>query len=104
MQKEMTNPAVIETGYVFDYSCIYNYLEKSHIIVAKKVEAESKEEEEEEEVHSDNEEGAKGPKEEKNYDINKGGRCPITGQKLLGCKWNPLKEEWQIEGIRRLIL
>lgn len=36
-------------------------------------------------------------------DVNKGGRCPITGKKLLGCKWNGLKEEWEIEGIRRLI-
>ncbi|KAI5957442.1 PEX12 [Candida theae] len=107
-KKEMTNPAVIETGYVFDYSCIYNYLEKSHIIVSKKVESESKEDDgnEEEEVHSDYSEDVEGEQvhEKKVYDINKGGRCPITGQKLLGCKWNPLKEEWQIEGIRRLIL
>lgn len=106
-KKELTNPAVIETGYVFDYSCIYNYLEKSHIIVSKKIEAQSEGKEEvnsEDEDEEEKEAEENEPKEEKTYDINKGGRCPTTGQKLLGCKWNPLKEEWQIEGIRRLIL
>ncbi|CAI5756359.1 unnamed protein product [Candida verbasci] len=71
--KEISNPAIIETGYVFDYACIYNYLENSHI------------------------------RENEKIDIEKGGRCPITGRKLLGCKWNELKQGWEIEGIRRLI-
>ncbi|KAG7663770.1 PEX12 [[Candida] subhashii] len=112
-KKEITNPAIIETGYVFDYSCIYNYLEKSHIIVANKSKAE-KSIEDEEKVYSDDEDeevviDEKHEKEEEDQkaetfiDINKGGRCPITGRKLLGCKWNPIKEEWEIEGIRRLI-
>ncbi|KAK7686855.1 hypothetical protein QCA50_009930 [Cerrena zonata] len=38
-----------------------------------------------------------------NYDVSKGGRCPITGKKLLGCKWNRLTEEFEVEGLRRLI-
>ncbi|KAI5960645.1 PEX12 [Candida pseudojiufengensis] len=98
-KKEMTNPAIIETGYVFDYSCIYNYLEKSHIIVAKQKD----EIEIEKEYIDDDEEEEEIEKVETTIDIDKGGRCPITGRKLLGCKWNPLKEEWQIEGVRRLI-
>ena len=44
-KKELTNPAIIETGYVFDYTCIYNYLEKSHIIVSKKLQTKQKDEE-----------------------------------------------------------
>ncbi|KAI5951998.1 PEX12 [Candida jiufengensis] len=98
-KKEMTNPAIIETGYVFDYSCIYNYLEKSHIIVSKNIE----EVEEKNEYSDDEEEETEKITATTTIDINKGGRCPITGRKLLGCKWNPLTEQWQIEGIRRLI-
>ncbi|KAI3403732.2 PEX12 [Candida oxycetoniae] len=104
-KKEMTNPAIIETGYVFDYSCIYNYLEKSHIIVSKKkaeVRNEEEEEEEDSSISDIDEVGidTKSEKTETVIDINKGGRCPITGRKLLGCKWNPLTNEWQIDGIR----
>ena len=111
-KKELTNPAIIETGYVFDYTCIYNYLEKSHIIVSKKLQTKQKDEEDdniysEDESEDENIENEKKEeaKEKKNVviDINKGGRCPITGRRLLGCKWNPIKEEWEIEGIRRLI-
>lgn len=130
-KKEITNPAIIETGYVFDYSCIYNYLEKSHIVVSKKAhikkelaadarkahdegdhenesEGESESESENESESLNTNEGVlklEKPTIEDNIviDINKGGRCPITGRKLLGCKWNPLTNEWQIEGIRRLI-
>ncbi|KAG2736340.1 hypothetical protein G9P44_000430 [Scheffersomyces stipitis] len=120
-KKELTNPAIIETGYVFDYACIYNYLEKSHIIVNDKLkkrknkeldEEDEEEEEEESEIDSEAEEQEKEeepqdyePKQEQDFtiDINKGGRCPVTGRKLLGCKWNAIKEEWEIEGIRRLI-
>ncbi|KAK6454633.1 peroxisome assembly protein 12 [Scheffersomyces xylosifermentans] len=114
-KNELTNPAIIETGYVFDYACIYNYLEKSHVIVNEKLKhkkpnAEVDEDEdtsdlsdlEPEEVEDEKEE-----QEEKEpaftIDINKGGRCPVTGRKLLGCKWNEIKQEWEIEGIRRLI-
>lgn len=111
-KKELTNPAIIETGYVFDYTCIYNYLEKSHIIVSKKLQTKQKDEEddniysedesEDENIENEKKEEAK-EKENVVIDINKGGRCPITGRRLLGCKWNPIKEEWEIEGIRRLI-
>ncbi|CAK9440387.1 uncharacterized protein LODBEIA_P44870 [Lodderomyces beijingensis] len=112
-KKEITNPAIIETGYVFDYSCIYNYLEKSHIIVSKKAQSKKEEENDSEESETSDIEDSDEKKEHKVekkevvdetiIDINKGGRCPITGRKLLGCKWNPLTNEWQIEGIRRLI-
>ncbi|MCP8719733.1 MAG: Pex2/Pex12 amino terminal region domain-containing protein [Asgard group archaeon] len=112
-KKEITNPAIIETGYVFDYTCIYNYLEKSHVIVSKKSQLKDIDDEDEK-IYSDDEDNedekqnkdvaANDNEEEKvTIDINKGGRCPITGRKLLGCKWNPIKEEWEIEGIRRLI-
>ncbi|KAL6452497.1 PEX12 Peroxisome assembly protein 12 [Candida maltosa Xu316] len=104
-KKEITNPAIIETGYVFDYTCIYNYLEKSHVIVSKSAQLKSKQvDDEDEEEEQDEEKKAESEEEEKVViDIEKGGRCPITGRKLLGCKWNPIKEEWEIEGIRRLI-
>lgn len=36
-------------------------------------------------------------------EISRGGRCPITGKKLLGCKWNELKGEFDVDGVRRLI-
>lgn len=111
---EISNPAIIETGYVFCYSCIYNYLSQSHRIVSEKANAskefdsESEDSDSEQEQEQEQDDGVKS--DEKNVkkskhviDINKGGRCPITGKKLLGCKWNALKEEWDIEDIRRLI-
>ncbi|ODV98349.1 hypothetical protein PACTADRAFT_48126, partial [Pachysolen tannophilus NRRL Y-2460] len=63
--KKITNPTVIETGFVFCYSCIHNYLNGL----------------------DDN---------EAEY-----GRCPVTGQTLLGCKY--LDGQWKIECIRRLM-
>ncbi|ODV79702.1 uncharacterized protein CANTADRAFT_49460 [Suhomyces tanzawaensis NRRL Y-17324] len=119
-KNELTNPAIIETGYVFDYSCIYNYLEKSHILVSEKASRKSDsakqddddDDDDDEDVDEDDEDDGEDEKgeagtskevEKISYDINKGGRCPITGRKLLGCKWNAIKEEWDIEGIRRLI-
>ncbi|ANB12376.1 ubiquitin-protein ligase peroxin 12 [Sugiyamaella lignohabitans] len=33
-----------------------------------------------------------------------GGRCPVTGQRLLGCKYSPEKEGWEVSGLRRLVL
>lgn len=112
-KEEISNPAIIETGYVFDYACIYNYLEKSHIIVSEKMklrdedEGDDEGEDEEEDEEEDGEEEDGEPVEKRLeipvIDINKGGRCPITGKKLLGCKWNSIKEEWEIEGIRRII-
>ncbi|KAK6465122.1 putative peroxisome assembly protein 12 [Scheffersomyces coipomensis] len=123
-KNEISNPAIIETGYVFDYSCIYNYLQNSHKVVAEKAKKSAKQDDDEEEEESEEEaEGEEEEHEEKTakeneneksnsegkqsedivIDISKGGRCPVTGRKLLGCKWNPIKEEWDIEGIRRLI-
>ncbi|QOU19271.1 hypothetical protein BRETT_004492 [Brettanomyces bruxellensis] len=60
------NPAIIETGYVFCYPCIYNFL--------------------------------------KDGDKSTGGRCPVTGKKLLGCKYSDTMKEWKVTGIRRLII
>lgn len=112
-KKELTNPAIIETGYVFDYMCIYNYLQTSHITISNKSEEEEEEEEEEDDSDEETEVAEKPEQSEKleepktpkksAIDINKGGRCPVTGKKLLGCKWNTIKNEWDIEGIRRLI-
>lgn len=117
---ELTNPAIIETGYVFDYSCIYNYLQQSHKIIGEKLNEKitHDDDDDEEEVSEDEDENENEKEKEKHddedtskeskpglvtYDLKKGGRCPITGKKLLGCKWNSIKEEWEIEGIRRLI-
>lgn len=115
---ELKNPAIIETGYVFCYTCIYNYLLESHKIVSnrakKGTETEDShsegEEEEEEDDDDENQEEKEHEKELKNgekgspaYDLDKGGRCPVTGRKLLGCKWNALKEEYDVDGIRRLM-
>lgn len=96
-KERISNPAVIETGYVFCYSCIYDYLAKSHKIVAntKKLKTNGDEIKTTESVTSD--------QEESNINLELGGRCPITGKKLLGCRWSTLKGEWEIEGIRRLI-
>lgn len=102
-KEELSNPAIIETGYVFCYSCIFNYLANSHKIVAAKSKAvHESEDSESEDENSDEKADTKETKE--SYNLNKGGRCPITGRKLLGCKWNELKGEYDIEGIRRLIL
>lgn len=104
--EEIQNPAIIETGYVFCYTCIYNYLRESHKrqqpqIQDDHIESES-ESEAEEDVQEDKtqEEVNKG---EPEFVISKGGRCPITGRKLLGCKYNPLTDEFDVEGVRRLI-
>lgn len=116
-KQEILNPAIIETGYVFCYTCIYNYLRDSHkIIGSRRTKDESDEEvsdEEEEEKENDEEEndeeenGEEKVKDEKkepqNVDITKGGRCPVTGRKLLGCKWNEVTGEFDVEGIRRLM-
>lgn len=106
--EEISNPAIIETGYVFCYSCIYNYLANSHKLVDAKAKLRKQEEsdtESESESEAEAESDEKKPKPEKTDSINldKGGRCPITGKKLLGCKWNSLKEEWDVEGLRRLV-
>lgn len=100
-KEEISNPAIIETGYVFCYICIYNYLRDSHKIVAAhtKEAAELSDESEDEQDEKDEAEKEKPPV----VDVNKGGRCPITGRKLLGCKWNELTGEYDVDGLRRLI-
>jgi peroxin-12 len=65
-EKQIHNPAVIETGYVFCYKCIHEYLR--------------------DQLKED------------------GGKCPITGRKLLGCSWSDSKDEWTIKGLRRVII
>lgn len=115
---ELTNPAIIETGYVFCYTCIYNYLSQSHKIVDEKIKSnKDKRVEDDDLVSEDDDDDIDDINEKKDddidqglgsnqnvvYDLNKGGRCPITGKKLLGCKWNALKDEYDIEGLRRLI-
>lgn len=108
--EEINNPAVIETGYVFCYTCIYNYLSNSHKIIGERAKArrnalsDSEDDDSEEEAEGDNsEKEGKIKDENKGIDITKGGRCPITGVKLLGCKWNELKNEWEINNIRKVI-
>lgn len=141
---EISNPAIIETGYVFCYTCIYNFLRDSHTLVKEKgnvsneVESDGesdneseKSAEEDEKLDYDDEEtnytrknsiseenpDSKGPEHSvqmptdpnssqkvfSSIDISRGGRCPVTGKKLLGCRWNELKGEFDIDGIRRLI-
>lgn len=153
-KEEISNPAIIETGYVFCYTCIFNYLRDSHKLVRERVKQggeayddskdnESCEDDDEDEdtdedandkkkaiketeieeiekfgnkgisekdasVKSDvNAQNNQSPKEKiKNYtttEISRGGRCPVTGRKLLGCKWNELKGEFDVDGIQRLI-
>lgn len=97
-KEEITNPAIIETGYVFCYSCIYNHLAQSHKITRKRDNELDSEDENDDEKKNEKE-----VHERKELTEIKGGRCPITGKRLLGCKWNSLKEEWDVEGIRRLI-
>lgn len=62
----ITNPAVIETGYVFCYPCIMRYLMEGDAV--------------------------------------KGGRCPITGRKLIGCRYSNSAKEWKVDGVRRLMI
>lgn len=135
---EISNPAIIETGYVFCYTCIYNYLRDSHKLVKEKekdsdtddedYDEELQDEEEKEDFEKENSGIEKIPEDVnidgsdldraaeaqistnaatvKTYtssDISRGGRCPITGKKLLGCKWNELKGEFDVDGLRRLI-
>lgn len=114
-KEEISNPAIIETGHVFCYSCIYNYLSQSHKIISERAKSKATDEvnSDEEGSDSEHEQGENDDSNDNEHEkikkietinINKGGRCPITGRKLLGCKWNALKEEWEIEGIRRLII
>ncbi|OBA20093.1 hypothetical protein METBIDRAFT_44945 [Metschnikowia bicuspidata var. bicuspidata NRRL YB-4993] len=100
---EIHNPAIIETGHVFCYTCIFNYLRDSHKLVRMKKAASenglSSEEEPEQEkddtqekrIYSKSEPGTS-----ELFFIDKGGRCPITGQKLLGCKWNEVTGEFDV--------
>jgi peroxin-12 len=37
-------------------------------------------------------------------DAKHGGRCPVTGQRLLGCRYDYASKEWKVDGIRRLII
>lgn len=97
---EIINPAIIETGYVFCYTCIHNYLANSHKIVTQKLNEIGLSEDEDSDYEEDAENMETTPVA---TNIEKGGRCPVTGRKLLGCRWNSIKEEWEIEGIRRLI-
>ncbi|CDK24131.1 unnamed protein product [Kuraishia capsulata CBS 1993] len=60
-KKELTNPSIIETGYVFCHSCIFPYLQEH-------------------------------------------GKCPITEKHLHGCKWNESSKNWDVLGVRKLIL
>lgn len=107
-KEEILNPAIIETGYVFCYTCIFNYLRDSHKLVRTSNKEESSDEDVTDEEDEDNETKEKIDEPEKSesgssYDISKGGRCPITGRKLLGCKWNAITQEFDVDGIRRLI-
>lgn len=107
-KEEISNPAIIETGYVFCYSCIYNYLKDSHRIVSAKTKETEVDNFSDSDDENDNDANEDTNDEKDNeklglVDIDKGGRCPVTGKKLLGCKWNTLKQEWDIEGIRRVI-
>ncbi|KAG7859260.1 hypothetical protein KL939_002160 [Ogataea angusta] len=63
--EEIHNPAVIETGYVFCYKCIYTFLREG-------------------------DENA--------------GKCPITGKRLVGCKYSQSAKEWKVTNIRRLMI
>lgn len=109
--EEISNPAIIETGYVFCYTCIYNFLQNSHKIVLRKANApvpdtgneDVIEDEDEEEAKEEEDDREKQESDSMVYDISKGGRCPVTGRKLLGCKWNEVKQEWDIDGLRRLM-
>lgn len=109
-KEEILNPAIIETGYVFCYTCIFNFLRDSHKLVKKSENDDNSDEDSSDEENSDDEQEKATEEPEKSavktdsfYDINKGGRCPITGRKLLGCQWNPETQEFDIDGIRRLI-
>lgn len=109
-KEEILNPAIIETGYVFCYTCIFNYLRESHKLVkSSKRGYDSSDEEVSDEDDDDKEEKHEKTKKAallesgSYYDITKGGRCPITGRKLLGCKWNSITQEFEVNGIRRLI-
>lgn len=115
-KQEILNPAIIETGYVFCYTCIYNYLTESHKHVKKRKaevsDSESESDVDEDEVEEGEEETPdtekdvdklRSEKSTEQADIEKGGRCPITGRRLLGCRWNSLTQEFEVDGIRRLI-
>lgn len=97
-KEDISNPAIIETGHVFCYTCIYNYLRDSHKLVQEKLDGELSDETDPE-SDLDNEEAEPIIR----YDVSRGGRCPITGRKLLGCKYNTTTGEFDVDGIRRLI-
>lgn len=111
-REQIMNPAIIETGYVFCYTCIYNYLRDSHKIAHRTRDFEKQdkydsasESLDEDETSEEPKNSGKGSPSAAKSDVNtdKGGRCPVTGQKLLGCRWNEISGEFDVDGIRRLI-
>lgn len=111
-KQQILNPAIIETGHVFCYTCIYNYLRDSHKLarnpedLATDDDEDNTDEESDEENQSDNEKTDRKEKADNHaptYNVSKGGRCPITGRKLLRCKYNALTDEFDVDCVRRLI-
>jgi peroxin-12 len=91
----ITNPAACQTGYVYDYKCIFQWLEGTHErqIAWMKGEKMSEWEEDDSEDHESaagNEKEGKGEQKEEKVVSREGkwesgaGRCAITGRRVLG--------------------
>ncbi|KAM9903061.1 hypothetical protein OXX69_008069 [Metschnikowia pulcherrima] len=98
---DISNPAIIETGHVFCYTCIYNHLRDSGETAREK--RSTAPTTSEEKPTEDNIGEVENLSESALSPIEYGGRCPITGQKLLGCTWNTITGEYDVNGVRRLI-
>jgi peroxin-12 len=94
----ISNPAACQTGYVFDYKCIFQWIEGTHERQTAWMKGEKMSEWEEEDDDDDNDDddgdeivAMKGDEEERKSPSNREGRwesgkgrCAITGRRVLG--------------------
>ncbi|KAL9113066.1 MAG: hypothetical protein Q9227_002678 [Pyrenula ochraceoflavens] len=81
----LSNPVVCQTGYVFDYTCIFKWLEGTHPRQAAFMAGDSMNEWEEEVIQRNSNEQQVGDNHSKDGKWEAGaGRCAVTGRRVLG--------------------
>ena len=81
----MTNPAACQTGYVFDYKCIFQWIEGTHDRQEAFMKGEKMSEWEEDEEDDDAEDDKPSqPRSKQGQWDNGKGRCAVTGRRVLG--------------------
>jgi peroxin-12 len=91
------NPAACQTGYVFDYKCIFQWIEGNHERQEAFMKGEKMSEWEDDEESEENEKEAtqeKAPKSRQGQWESGQGRCAVTGRRVLG----------RTSGLRRVLV